>query len=407
MAIRCWPVAEAQQIDVVGMLGADMFATGERAVRDADVVIGDQRLLSKVSTFAKATNPLRLPLSAGLDTIETHLADQRRVCVLASGDPGFFGITRALAARFGTHRIRVHPAPSSISLAFGRIGLPWDDALVISAHGRSFDETVSAATAAVKLAVLTGPAMAPERVGQRLIDAGCSPRRVVVFSRIGEDDEATSETDLPGLAAGTFDPLSVVVLLADSDPGFASAPLQRWGGPECAFAHRAGMITKSEVRAVVLAKLQLPATGVLWDVGAGSGSVAIDAAHLSPALRTFAIEQHAEDAARIRTNTSQHGVATETVNKMAPDAFTALPDPDRIFIGGGGLDVLAAARARLRPDGIVVATFASLDRAAAAARLLGNVVQINVGRGVPIGPEGDVRLAAENPVFICWGNAHE
>ena len=161
------------------------------------------------------------------------------------------------------------------------------------------------------------------------------------------------------------------------------------------------MITKAEIRAVALGKLALPAAGVLWDVGAGSGSVAVECACLAPGLRVFAVERNPGDAARLRENARGTGIVV--VEAEAPAALAGLPDPDRVFVGGGGLDVLESVVDRLRPGGLVVATYAALDRAAAAASRLGHVVQVAVSRGVPLGGSGALRLAAENPVFVCWG----
>ena len=399
-------------LDVVGVIGGHTFAGGDAAIRNADVVIGDQRLLDHV-TPVQASERLGSPLSSALDRIAERLNSGARVCVLASGDPGFFGIIRALTVRFGHHHLTVHPAPSSVALAFARLGIPWDDALVVSAHGRRFGPSIDQAVAAGKCAILCGPDERPEAIGHQLLDAGCGPRRGVVFSRLGELDESVHHTDVAGLASGAFDPLSVVVVLTETsggDPaggaaGGGQGPRQLWAASESSYSHRAGMITKSEVRAVVLAKLELPTSGVLWDVGAGSGSVAIDAAHLSPRLRVFAIEQNADDAERIRENALAHGVNVEVIEGRAPAAFSDLPLPDRVFVGGGGIDALDAARARLLPTGVIVATFAALGRAANAAQSLGNIVQVNVARGVPIGSDGDIRFAAENPVFVCWGRA--
>jgi precorrin-6Y C5,15-methyltransferase (decarboxylating) len=178
----------------------------------------------------------------------------------------------------------------------------------------------------------------------------------------------------------------------------------RWGLPETSFVHRDGMITKAEVRAVALGKLALPPVGVLWDVGAGSGSVAIECARLAPGLRIFAVERDAEHLRQNERDAGIGGAASVTVVEgVAPEALADLPTPDRVFVGGGGLPVLDAVLDRLAPGGVVVATFATLATAAAAAERLGNVVQLQVNRGVPIGPDGRLRLAAENPVFVCWG----
>jgi precorrin-6Y C5,15-methyltransferase (decarboxylating) len=140
---------------------------------------------------------------------------------------------------------------------------------------------------------------------------------------------------------------------------------------------------------------------VLWDVGAGSGSVAIEAARLAPGLRVCAVERRPDDAARIRANAA--GAAVQVVEGEAPAALGPLPDPDRAFVGGGGIGVLDAVLARLRPGGRAVATYAALDRAVAATARLGHLVQVAVSRGVAIGDDGAVRLEAENPVFVCWG----
>jgi precorrin-6Y C5,15-methyltransferase (decarboxylating) len=325
------------------------------------------------------------------------------VCVLASGDPGFFGIVRTLAERFGAERLEVRPAPSSVSLAFARIGLPWDDATVVSAHGRPLADAARAAAASAKAAVLVSPDNPPEALGKELLSLCQGPVKVVVASRLGLDGEAVVHTDLPGLAAGTWDPLSVVIILLGAPgSGIGQGPVLQWGRNEQAFAHRAGMVTKSEVRAVALSKLSLPATGVLWDVGAGSGSVAIEASLLSPALSVYAVERDGADVEQIGANASRLGAAITVVHGAAPAALAGLPDPDRAFVGGGGLDVLDAVIARLRPGGQVVATFAAMDRAAAAADRRGQLVQMASGRGARL-PDGGWRLAAENPVFVVWG----
>jgi precorrin-6Y C5,15-methyltransferase (decarboxylating) len=163
------------------------------------------------------------------------------------------------------------------------------------------------------------------------------------------------------------------------------------------------MITKAEVRAVVLARLALPASGgVFWDVGAGSGSIGIEAAALAPAMRVYAVEHGAEDSARIRANAERHGVDIEVVEGSAPGVLDGLPAPDRAVVGGGGLDVLDAVLARLVPGGRIVATFASLDRASAAADRLGSLTQVAVNRGSRL-PDSTLRLVALDPVFVCWG----
>jgi precorrin-6Y C5,15-methyltransferase (decarboxylating) len=395
-------MTRANPISVVGLVGESFGQGAQDAVDAATVVVGSKRQLAVIAGRHKVTVEhieLRGPLPALFETIASRADDGQRVCVLTSGDPGFFGIVGALSEHFGRQRLVVHPAPSSVALAFARLGLPWDDATVVSVHGRPLPDAM-ARIVGPKVAVLTSPDNPPEAVGGALHQAGDVIREVFVLSHLGETEEVVVQTDVDGLAEGTFDPLSVVVLLGHDRPAHA-APLS-WGLPESAFSHRNGMITKAEVRAVVLGKLALPLTGVFWDVGAGSGSIAVECARLRPALRVIAIEQNAEDAARITDNARRHRVAVEVACGSAPPALASLPDPDRVFVGGGGLAVLDAALNRLRPGGHVVATYALIERAGEGQKRLGNLIQISVARGVPTGGLG-TRLSAENPVFVCWG----
>jgi precorrin-6B C5,15-methyltransferase / cobalt-precorrin-6B C5,C15-methyltransferase len=392
-------------ISVIGMHGGEAFGQAAQiALQTADVVVASPRHLEDLHlTRGQRTIELTGPLDVVLDRVDVDRKLPRRVAIVASGDPGFFGVVRLLGERFGQAALSVYPAPSSVSLAFARVGYSWDDACVVSAHARALADAVRASLHRSKVAVLTSPTQPPEVLGRALFDAGCEPRDVVVASRLGERGECVTRTDLEGLAAGRYDPMSVVLLLDPTASGNRQAPTLSWGLPESDFEHRNGMITKSEVRAIALGKLDLPATGVLWDVGAGSGSVAIECARLAPALDVYAIERAPADATRIGHNAVAHRVRLHVVTAEAPAAFAGLPAPDRIFVGGGGIDVLEAALVALRPGGRLVATHVLVDRAAAAWRLLGSTVQVSISRGVSIA-EG-FRLQAENPIFVSWGPA--
>jgi precorrin-6B C5,15-methyltransferase / cobalt-precorrin-6B C5,C15-methyltransferase len=407
--IRAGPTMPLPPVDVVGLHGGQCFGRdAAAALRAADALIGHARQLAELDPELPG-EPVELwgDLDAVLGDAARRRAAGQRACILAAGDPGFFGLVRLAEARLGAAALRVFPAPSSVALACARLGTNWDDALVVSAHGRPLPHAVDAVQAHPKVAVLVAHDQPPEALGRALVDAGCPPRDVAVCSRLGEADESVTSTDLAGLAARTWDPLSVVVLRAPAVAGDGDSAMGvRWGLPDSAFAHRGGMVTKAEVRAVVLGKLDLPAAGVMWDVGAGSGSVAIEAARLRPGLRVFAIERRPDDVARLRDNVRGHGVgpSVTVVSGSAPEVLSGLPDPDRVFVGGGGLVALDAARARLRPAGVVVATYAVLATAAAAADRLGELVQIQLSRGVRFGSDDSRRLDAENPVFVCWGS---
>ncbi len=398
------PVSPAQRVVVVGVAGDDLSVLAPPAIaalESAEVVVGSPRHLSLVPSGAARRVVLDADIGAAVDAV-VHA--QGLVCVLASGDPGFFGIVRPLARRLGAHVLEVHPAPSSVARAFARLGVPWDDAVVVSAHGRDLEDALRHVRHAPKAAVLVSPENPPEALGKALLSGGAETHDVYVCSALDTVAEAVHRTDLVGLAAGTWDPRSVVVLLRDE--AVAAAPGVAWGLADARFAHRAGMVTTAEVRAVVLGKLGLEPEGVLWDVGAGSASVAIEAARLAPAVQVFAVERDPSAAEQARQNVVTHGVggSVTVVAGEAPAALADLPDPGRVFVGGGGTPVLDAALARLRPGGRVVATYAALDRAESAERRLGNLVQLSLARGERL-PDGGLRLVAHNPVFVVWGPA--
>jgi precorrin-6Y C5,15-methyltransferase (decarboxylating) len=399
----------APGIAVVGMVGGEVFGRRARHALDtADLLVGSPRHLDHLKRRRADRLELTGPLPALLEHVAAARAAGQRVCVLASGDPGFFGIGRMVVDRFGDDA-EVLPAPSSVSLAWAAIGMSWDDADVVSAHGRPLAEAVPLVARSPKVAVLTAPSQPPECLGSALLAAGCAHRRAVIVSRLGEADHAVVDTDLDGLATGRFDPMSVVLLIAEgtrrgtaNDDG---SPMNlSWGAGVDDFEHRDGMITKPEVRAVVLSKLDLGTARVLWDLGAGSGSVGIEAATIRPGLDVFAVERNAADAEHITRNSRAHGVddAVHVVVGEAPAALDTLPEPDRVFVGGGGIEVVDTAWQRLPPGGLLVATFVVLDRAVGAAALLGDMVQLHVDRAVPIGGVG-LRLEPTNPTFVCWG----
>jgi len=396
--------APTSSVAVVGLHGGHWYGPAAgAALRRADLLVGAARQHADLANALLPGEPVELwgRLDELVDLCVDRSAKGDQVCVLAAGDPGFFGIVRVLAARLGAGALEVHPAPSSVALAFARAALPWDDAVVATCHGRPLASSVEAVLAHPKAAVLVSRDNTPEALGRALLDAGCGDRDVWVCSHLGEAGERVHRTDLAGLAAGTFDPLSVVLLVA---PGAEVGPTAGtgWGRDHATFEHRAGLITKAEIRAVVLGKLDLPPTGVLWDVGAGSGSVGIEAARVAPHLQVFAIERDAEACGQIRRNAA--GTAVRVVEGEAPAVLDDLPDPDRVFVGGGGIDVLDAALERVRSGAVVVATYAVLDAAVDAADRLGSLVQVQLNRGVRIGPQGRLRLSSENPVFVVWGN---
>jgi len=412
--------------------GAPIIVLGmppAQPVPDADLYVGAPRHL-EVTPLGAATVALGTggpDLATVLDRIAEVVSNGKRACVLAPGDPGFFGLGRALAERFGPANLEVHPAPSPLSLAFARLGLPWDDAVVVQADARTRNEALVAAHTATssgrKVAVLASQGTPPEMVGHALLEARANGGKpgaqddiaVAVCSRLGTAREQVELTDLAGLAQGSWDPASVVVLLPERALGTHGPPPAVWaaggrswlGGARFgmgagAFGNREGMAATPEVRAVVLAKLDLPLTGVLWDVGAGNASVAIEAALLAPGLEVHAVEQDPRAATQARSNVTRHCVAVKVHNVHAPEALAGLPRPDRIFVGGGGPEVLDVCATHLNPGGRVVASFRGLGQAVLAAERLGSLVQVSVCNAQRQPGQGWA-LAADDPVFVAWG----
>jgi precorrin-3B C17-methyltransferase/precorrin-6y C5,15-methyltransferase (decarboxylating) CbiE subunit/precorrin-6Y C5,15-methyltransferase (decarboxylating) CbiT subunit len=390
-------------VHVVGLLGGRPVGDAARAaLAGATLVAGGADQLAGVADLL-AAGAATAVVGAGLGALDAVAAHEGPACVLASGDPGFHGIGRALAARLGPERLVVHPAPSSVALAFARLGLAWDGAVVASCHAGGAARAAAQVAGAPCAAVLCGPAAPPEAVGAALVTLGAHHPRVAVATRLGEPGEALHRLDgVAALAAGRFDHRSVVVLAHDAPA--AVAPAGRGSGrPVADYVHRQGMITKPEVRSVVLGRLDLPGRGVLWDVGAGSGSVAVEAALAAPGLRVVAVERDPEAADAVVANAAALGAVVEVVTGAAPAALAGLPAPDRVFVGGGGLEVLDACVAAARPGGRVVATYAAADRALAARERLGSLTQVSVDVAAEL-PDGGVRFVADNPVFVAWGD---
>jgi precorrin-6B C5,15-methyltransferase / cobalt-precorrin-6B C5,C15-methyltransferase len=399
-------------IAVLGVDGAPIGVGARVLLEGAEIVVGGWRHLLDLGVEPERAVVLRGDLSEALDRIET--ADGR-VVVLASGDPGFFGIVRLLAERFGSEDLLVLPAVSPVSETFALAGLPWDDAVIVSAHGRDPRRAVNVCRAYQKVAVLTSPGFGPAELAQALDGLG---RAFFVAERLGEPDERTYRGSAEDVATLEWEDPNVVVVY---DPERAvggkawisahpNADRHGWALPEVQFQCRSGMITKSETRALILARLGPGPGELIWDVGAGSGSIAIECARFGAAA--IAIEREGESCRHIRENAARHGTYVQVVEGEAPAALHDLPEPDAVFVGGTGKNLeeileLAAARARR----CVVLTLVTLERVVPAGKILENcgldvettLLQTSHVKGV-----GELhRLVAQTPVFVVYGQRRE
>lgn len=396
----------------MGMSPADLTDTQKALIAKADRLVGGERHLAAFPEFNGRTRVIDRHLNALVEALKARGADEK-VVVLASGDPLFHGIGSHLIRSLGREQVTVSPNVSAVAAAFARIKTPWQEVRVLSLHGRELTTGMLSDLADhPKWAIFTDTKHHPAWLAGKLAHAGLVHFDLWVLSRMGAEDEAVVCLDVATAAEGAFpDPNLVVLLRRETE----THPPQPWhlGLPETAFQHEAGLITKSEVRAVTLAKLELMPTAALtlWDLGAGSGSVAVEAARMLPRGRVVAVERKPERVAQIKANGKTFGCANlSVVEAELPEGTGALPTPDRIFIGGGGRHleaILKAAVERLKPGGILVTNTVLLGSLALARSTLDalglahETVQIQVSRSSRM--PWDERLAPQAPVWIVKG----
>ena len=422
-------------LEVIGTDAGGLAGLAPRSlelVRRAGLVLAPARLLGTLEPWWRAEQAVgRIPAECPcpqllasdrpeqiVGPVEDALAAGRPAVLLASGDPLWFGIGRLLLQHFGAARLRFQPAPSSLQLAFARLGRPWQDASWISLHGRDPEPLAAALQKRpAALAVLTDPGRGGAEEVRRILAASGLEAAYAFWlgERLGHPEER-----LQRLAPGEplpvdCDPLHLVLLIAEPPPPPADpAALPLFGLEDGLFLQhddRPGLMTKREVRIQLLADLELPAAGVLWDVGAGVGSVGLEALRLRPGLALWALEARGGSAALITANAERLGVRPAGIQEgRAPEALAQLPDPDRVLIGGGGREraaVLAAVLQRLRPGGVVVIPLATLEALAELRPLLEQagcrvaVAQHQAWRGAPLAD--GTRLAPLNPVLVLKG----
>lgn len=297
------------------------------------------------------------PVQEALTQVALELA-HGDVAIFASGDPLFFGIGRTMLQVFGPERIMAYPARSSMQIAFSRFKIPWDDARFLSLHGRETDNLAASILVHDKVFLFTDHSFSPDMIARSLLtECGKginSDYMVHVAENLGMDNERLHTGTLSEIAVRSFDPLNVMILLKISP----TSTLPLFGLSEDEIAHSRGLITKNEVRAASLHALRLPRQGVLWDVGAGSGSVGLEAARLFPELQVFAVEREDEQIGNIQRNREQFQTWNlQVFHGSAPDTLASLPSPDRVFIGGSGGQlhaIIEHAAERLNPGGRIV-----------------------------------------------------
>ena len=419
------PIEKCRVIGVLDDGVASLSRTALAHLERAQLVIGGTRTLQLFSEHIDPSarqRDLTGALPQVTEWIRAAQADNQRVVLLATGDPLCHGIAAYLASRLCIEAIEVIPNVSTLQLACARLSLPWQDMKFSSVHSKDAGDWVEGSEPSHglyallrdirhndRLAILTSPDNTPDRIARMLVAEGLADDfEMAVAERLCQPEERIiSGMAITAAAQMPFaDPN--VVLLWRTRPRPLPVLL---GLPDASYQQRypeKGLITKNEVRAVSLARMQLRANSVVWDIGAGSGSVGLEAARLCSLGHVYAIEKNVDDSAIVRGNRKALGLSNHTlVHGKAPEGLQHWPDPDAVFIGGSGGELAELIRLilqRMKPEGWLVMNFVTLENLAVAVETLKalgvawDVLQLQASRSRPILHMN--RMAAENPVWL-------
>jgi precorrin-6B C5,15-methyltransferase / cobalt-precorrin-6B C5,C15-methyltransferase len=373
----------------IGEDGIDgLSPAARRLVAQAAFVVGGERHLAFAGPMTAETLVWPSPIENALDAIEARRDE--RVCVLASGDPFFFGVGAMLMRRFAADEMICAPAPSAFALAAARLGWNEQDCALLSLHGRPLEAIIPHLRPGARILALSWDDATPAKLAALLAARGMGRSKLTVCEAMGGGNERIRETQAEGFALENVAALNTIALEVAADRGARVLP-RAAGLPDDWFEHD-GQITKREIRAMTLSQLAPSRGEFLWDVGSGSGSVAIEWMLADPANGAVAIEARHDRAARIACNALSFGVpALSVVAGEAPQAFADLPRPDAIFIGGGAGSpgLIDRAIGALSAGGRLVVNTVTLETQAACvdwrARWGGDLMQIAIAHAEPLG----------------------
>lgn len=384
--------ATAKWLAIVG-IGEDgldgIGAAARQAIGEADLVFGGARHLELAAPAIRG-EPRPWPVPFDTTMADVVAARGRNVCVLASGDPFCHGVGTTLARHVDPAEFSAYPAPSAFSLAAARLAWALQETETISLHGRPVDLIRSLLQHGTRILALTSNGGSPAEIARLLCESGFGGSLFHVLEALGGPAETVTTLSADALEGRTFADLNVVAIEASRGDRDKTIPLAA-ALPDALFEHD-GQITKREIRAVTLSSLAPRRGELLWDIGAGSGSIAISWMLAHPSMRAVAIEVETDRVARIRRNARSLGVpGLDIVEGQAPEALAGLPDPDAVFVGGGGSrdGVMAIIMERLRAGGRLVANAVTLEMEAVLldlyARHGGELSRIAVSRAAPVG----------------------
>ena len=392
---------------------AGLTSRSREVLQAAEVVFGSDAALRLLPELQAERVRIGSDLPDIVEKLKSGLGTKRQV-VAAIGDPLFYGTARYLCDKVGPDAFEVVPHVSSMQLAFARIMETWEEAYLTDLSAKKLDDVLDKIRSAETVGLFTSETTPPNRVARELLARGIDYFRAYVYENLGGKDERITQGELSEIQDLRFDPLNIMIL--KRKPNRADSPrrtsrLARFGNPDELFAQsrpKTGLITQAEVRAVALAQMDLQIGDVAWDVGAGSGSVAIEMAQLVSPGVVYAIEQDSADYHLIVANTEQFGITNvKPVFGKAPAVFADLPAPDAIFVGGNGGEVarlLESAFTALRPGGRLVSNVGTLEMISSTYAVLKrlaptvDVLLMNLARGVE--QLESLRFEAVNPTVL-------
>ena len=409
------------KVHIIGVApdgASSLLPEAHRLVNRAEIVFGGKRLLDMFPSLTSEKITIRNNLAEATDLIKRNRG-HKRIVVLASGDPNFYAIASYLTDKLGKDVVDIIPNVSAMQLAFARIKESWEDAVFVSVHSRPIEDIVETVRSNHKIGIFTDDEHTPAAIAKVLLEHGVDGYQAYICQNLGRKDEKVIETDLHSLCETKLSPLNILILLRVQQKKPAGTLYPRLLGiPDEEFHQRRpkeGLITKQEVRAVSLAKMRLTDESVLWDIGAGSGAVSIEASFLVRKGRIYAIEKNDADIAIIKKNLQKfHVPNVEVVQAFAPDNLGKLPEPTAVFIGGSGgrmEEILDFVSHRLKPGGCIVINIVALENLSAAVNalkvrgFLPDVTLVNIARSTSVMEL--TRFEALNPVFVVTASKKE
>ncbi|WP_214484391.1 precorrin-6y C5,15-methyltransferase (decarboxylating) subunit CbiE [Bacillus sp. SM2101] len=379
-----------------------LLSTYEQWIYESEVLVGGERQLAFFPDYCGEKVVIKGRLRSLVERLES---ESRRIVVLASGDPLFYGIGSYLAKKL---QLEIYPYVSSVQLAFARMGESWQDAYITSLHGRKMQGLAQKIDGKDKVAILTDETNTPSAIATYLLFYNMVEYRAFVAENLGGESERCGWYDLHELhniVDNVFSPLNIVILKK-----VAESPAWSLGINDKEFAQRKpekGLITKKEIRTLSVSALQLKLDSVVWDIGTCTGSVAIEAARIAREGQVFALEKNEADIENCLLNIRKFRTDITVVNAKAPDGLDSFPDPDAVFIGGtaGGMrNILQICCNKLREDGRIVLNAVTIENLSEANALFNEygfhteIILAQVSRSKPI--LNLTRFDALNPIYI-------